>query len=157
LPYDPNALCPRWHAFLERVQPSADMRAFLQRASGYSASGSARERCIIIAHGSGKNGKGGFLQTLRYVVPDLAVRMPSSTFLAKKHDGIPNDIAQLRGARFAFASESEENKRLAEATIKDLTGGEDIPARFLHAEWFSFAPQFSPWLATNHRPEIQGS
>jgi putative DNA primase/helicase len=155
--YDPSAECPRWLAFLERVLPDPEVRKFIQRAAGYSATGSARERCVLIPHGSGKNGKGVLLQTLRLVLGEYAVRTPSETFLAKRSDAIPNDVAQLRGARFVFASETNEGRRLAEATIKDLTGGEDISARFMRGEWFSFAPTFTPWLATNHRPVIRGS
>ena len=66
-------------------------------------------------------------------------------------------MAQLRGARLVFASETDEGHRLAEARIKDLTGGEDIAARFMRGEWFSFVPTFTPWLATNHKPVIRGT
>jgi putative DNA primase/helicase len=157
LDYDPAAACPMWLAFLERVLPDEDVRRFVQRGAGYSATGSARERKLLIPYGSGKNGKGVFLQTLKSVLGEYAVRAPSETFMAKRDNAIPNDIAALRGARFVFASETNEGHRLAEATIKDLTGGEEISARFMRGEWFSFAPTFTPWLATNHRPIIRGS
>ena len=98
------------------------------------------------------------LQEFRTTLGPYAVRMPSETFLAKRQDGaIPNDIAQLRGARLAFGSETGEGRRLAEAKIKELTGDESIAARFMRGEWFDFRPSFTPWLATNHRPTIKGS
>lgn len=155
--YDPDAACPRWLAFLERVQPDAAVRAFLQRAAGYSATGSARERCVIINWGCGQNGKGVFLQTLRQVLGEYAVISPSELFEATRNDQIPADLAQLRGARFTFASETGENRRLDEAKVKKATGGEDIPCRFMHANWFSFKPAFTPWLATNHIPTVTGT
>lgn len=155
--YDPTATAPLWQTFLERVQPDQTIRDFLQRSAGYSATGSARERCVLIPYGPGKNGKGVFLQTLRQVLSEYAVRTPSETFLTKRADAIPNDVAQLRATRFVFASETNEGRRLAEATIKDLTGGEDISARFMRGEWFSFTPTFTPWLATNHKPVIRGT
>jgi len=158
LEYAPQAPCPRWLAFLERIMDgNAGLIRFLQRAMGYSATGSARERRLIITYGTGKNGKGVFLQTGRQVLGDYSLRTPSATFLARRNDAIPNDLAALRGARFVFASETNDGRRLDEATIKDLTGGEDISARFMRAEWFSFTPTFTPWLATNHRPVIRGT
>ena len=155
--YVPDATAPRWQAFLKEILPSESVRGFIRRAAGYSASGSARERKLIVGFGNGQNGKGVTLQTLRKLLGDYAVRTPSETFLTRKSDAIPNDVAQLRGARFVFASETNEGRRLAEATVKDMTGGEDISARFMRGEWFSFAPTFTPWLATNHRPEIRGT
>ncbi len=80
------------------------------------------------------------------------------TELAKRHEGgIPNDVARLKGARFVSASEADEGRRLAEATIKTLTGGDTLTARFMRAEWFDFKPEFTLWLATNHRPVIRGT
>ncbi len=157
VPYVPDAGCPRWEQFLLEVLPDEGSRRFIQRAAGYSATGSARERKLILPYGAGRNGKGVCLQTLRTLLGEYAVRAPSEMFLARKHDGIPNDVAQLRGARFVFASETGEGRRLAEAKIKDLTGGEDIAARFMRGEWFSFAPTFTAWLATNHKPVIMGT
>src|SRR5206468_6004458 len=71
--------------------------------------------------------------------------------------GIPNDVARLVGARFVTASEADEGKRLAEAQIKDMTGGDTLVARFMRAEFFEFKPVFKLWLATNHKPVIKGT
>ncbi len=81
-----------------------------------------------------------------------------TTFLAKKSDeGIPNDLAALQGARFVTGIETEDGKRLAEAKIKLITGGDTVTARFLHREFFEFEPQFKIWMATNYRPVIHGT
>src|SRR5207249_3245258 len=61
--YYPDAPCERWKRFLEEIQPDERTRQFLQRAAGYSATGSARERVVLILYGVGRNGKGVFLQT----------------------------------------------------------------------------------------------
>jgi putative DNA primase/helicase len=67
-------------------------------------------------------------------------------------------VARLKGARFVSAVEAEEGRRLAEAFIKQAAGGVDtLTARFLHAEWFDFQPQFKVWLATNHKPVVRGT
>ena len=55
------------------------------------------------------------------------------------------------------AVEAEAGKPLAEALVKQLTGGDTITARFLFKEFFDFKPQFKIWLAANHKPNISGS
>jgi len=156
--YDPNATCPEWFRFLDRIMAGrADLVTFLQRAVGYALTGLTDERVLFILHGSGANGKSTFLETIALLLGDYAARTTADTVLARDRDAIPNDIARLRGARFVYASEAEEGRRLAEARIKDLTGGDTITARFLHQEWFEFRPEFKLWLGTNHKPVIRGT
>lgn len=88
---------------------------------------------------------------------DFAMRIATEALMVKKGESIPNDIARLRGARLVAASESDEGRRLSEALIKQLTGGDTITARFMRAEWFDFRPQFKVWLATNHKPLVRGT
>jgi putative DNA primase/helicase len=155
--YDPDAAAPAWATFLERVLPSEELREFVQRAAGYSATGDTSEQCMFINHGTGANGKSTFQETAAAALGDYAMRTPTETLLAKRSDGVPNDIARLKGARFVSASETEEGRRLAESRIKDLTGQDTISARFMRAEFFDFAPTHKLWLSTNHKPEIRGT
>jgi len=155
--YDPDATASAWEAFLERVLPGEELRAFVQRAVGYSATGDTSEQCMFINHGGGANGKSTFQEALSAALGDYAMRTPTEMLLAKRSDGVPNDVARLKGARFVSASETEEGRRLAESRIKDLTGQDTITARFMKAEWFDFAPTHKLWLSTNHKPEIRGT
>jgi len=88
---------------------------------------------------------------------EYALRTPTETFLAKKGDAIPNDVARLKGARFVAASEVEEGRRLSEAVVKQLTGTDTVSARFMRGEWFDFRPCCKLWLSTNHKPVIRGT
>ncbi len=158
--YNPNAVAPIWESFLNRIMDdNQQLIDFLQRAGGYSLTGDTSERILFILHGRGANGKTTFLETIRALLGDYSLRTPTETLLAKFRGGggIPNDVARLRGARLVTATESDEGRRLAEATIKDLTGGDTISARFLHAEFFEFKPKCKLWLGTNHKPEIRGT
>jgi putative DNA primase/helicase len=155
--YDPDAKAPTWTTFLERILPDEELRAFVQRAVGYSATGDTSEQCMFINHGGGANGKSTFQETIAAALGDYAMRAPTEMLLAKRAGGIPNDVARLKGARFVAASETEEGRRLAESLIKDLTGQDTITARFMRAEWFDFKPTHKLWLSTNHKPEISGT
>jgi putative DNA primase/helicase len=155
--YDPDAKAPTWEAFLERVLPGQELRAFVQRAIGYSATGDTSEQCMFIHHGPGANGKSTFQETVAAALGDYAMRTPTETLLVKRSGGVPNDVARLKGARFVTASETEEGRRLAESLVKDLTGQDTISARFMWAEWFDFKPTHALHLSTNHKPEIRGT
>ncbi len=157
--FNPAANCPTFEAFLFRIMDGNEgLIRFIQRAAGYSLTGDTSERALFILHGEGRNGKSTLLEVLASVLGDYAKRTPTDTLLAKQHaGGVPNDIADLRGARFVSASEADEGRRLAESTIKGLTGGDTITARFMRENYFSFAPEFKLWLGTNHRPVIRGT
>jgi putative DNA primase/helicase len=158
--YDPTATCPEWIGFLNLIMDgNQEMLTFLQRAIGYSATGHTDERCIFILYGQGRNGKSTFTENIAYILPGYAVKTPAETLLIKKWgDGIPSDIARLKGARFVYASETGQNRQLNEARIKELTGDKDtLVGRFLHHEWFEFVPSFKLWLHTNHKPNIRGA
>jgi P4 family phage/plasmid primase-like protien len=156
-PYDPEARCPRWERFLQEIMPDAETVDFLQRAVGYSLTADTREQCFFILYGSGANGKSTFVETLLALLQEYALRTPTETFLAKKGDTIPNDVARLKGARFVSASEVEEGRRLSESVVKQLTGTDTMSARFMRGEWFDFRPCCKLWLSTNHRPTIRGT
>lgn len=40
--------------------------------------------------------------------------------------------------------------------MKELTGNEETTARRLYEEQFAFIPEFTWWIATNHRPNVPG-
>jgi P4 family phage/plasmid primase-like protien len=157
--FDPDADCPTWEAFLDRIfASSVNLIEFVRRAVGYSLTGDTSEQVLFILYGTGANGKSTLVRTVAAMLGDYALRSPSDTLIARKSDpSIPNDVARLKGARFVFASETEGNQRLAESRIKDLTGGEKVTARFLHREFFEFQPEFKLWLSTNHKPTVRGT
>lgn len=158
--YDPISKCPTWEAFLNKVLGgNQGLIKFMQRVIGYTLTGDTREQCIFILHGTGSNGKSTLLKTVSALLgDDYTKTIQAQSLMARKGDnGISNDIATLRGARFAVAIESEENQRLAESLIKAMSGGDQLTARFLYGEFFSFYPQFKLFLGTNHRPNIRGT
>lgn len=156
--YDPNAKCPVWDDFLHKIMDgNQNVISFLQRAIGYSLTGDTSEQCLFFLWGTGANGKSTFLQAIKMMLNDYALQTPTETLLVKRQGAIPNDVARLAGARFITATEAEANQKLAEGLIKQMTGIDTICARFLNKEYFDFNPTHKIFLATNHKPVIQGT
>jgi putative DNA primase/helicase len=156
--YNPQASAPLWDSFIKRITNGSEgLAKYLARTVGYSLTGETIEHALFLLYGTGANGKSTFLEGLRYVMGDYATTADFGAFLASKGQGIRNDIARLKGARFVTATESEAGKRMAESLVKQLTGGDQVSARFLYGEFFEFQPVFKLFLGTNHRPKVIGS
>lgn len=155
--FDESAQADRWAAFLEKVLPDKDVRDYVQRAVGYAFTAETREQVLFMLYGTGANGKSTFVETLRALLADYAQAAPADFLLNRRSDGIPNDVARLRGARFVSVVETDIGRHLSEAKVKQLTGGDTVSARFMRGEFFDFKPVAKLFIATNHRPTIHGT
>jgi putative DNA primase/helicase len=149
--------CPLWRTFLDRVTAGTDdLQKYLQRIAGYSLTGSIREHAMFFFYGTGANGKGVFINTLRGIWGDHAVVAPMEMFVETKFDRHPTELADLKGARLVIAQETERGRRWAESRIKSMTGGDPIKARYMRQDFFEFRPQFKLMIAGNHKPSLYG-
>ncbi len=156
--YDPDAKCPHWMAFLNRVMDgNKNLLEFIQRAVGYNLTGDVSEQVLFFLHGSGSNGKSTFIQTILRMLGDYAKQSESELLLARRGEVHPTGIADLQGARFVASSEIESGRRLAESLVKQLTGGDRLKARYMRQDFFEFEPSHKLWLAANHKPIIRNS
>jgi putative DNA primase/helicase len=154
---DPEAKCPLWLAFLDRVlDKDVELISFVQRAIGYSLTGETSEHVLFLLHGTGANGKSTFIETILSLLGEYARPAEFRTFLTSESEKVRNDLAGLVGIRFVSAVEVGDGKQLDEAVIKQITGGDTITTRFLYEEFFDFRPRFKLWLAANSKPEIRG-
>lgn len=146
---------PIWESFLDAVTTGdKELQAYLARLAGYCLTGDTREHALAFLYGTGANGKGVFLNTLRAIVNDYARVAPMETFTDSKSDRHPTDIAMLMGARLVTAQETEEGRRWAESKIKSMTGGDPVTARFMRQDFFEYQPQFKLLFAGNHKPSL---
>ena len=154
--YHVKAECPRWQQFLHQVfQRDEELIGFVQRALGYSLTGSVREQVLFLCYGTGSNGKSVFLDMLRNVLGDYAMNIPFTVLKLQQRPSLTNDLASMAGRRLVTSSETNESTRLNEARIKALTGGDPITARFLYSESFTYEPVAKFWLAVNHLPRVR--
>jgi len=136
----------------------ADLITFLQRAVGYSLTGSVAEQVLFLLWGTGANGKSTFVNAVLDVLGnDYAMQAPDGLLTVKKGDAHPTERADLFGKRFVSSIEIEDGARLAESMVKQLTGGDSIRARRMREDHWQFTPTHKLWMAANHKPTIRGT
>lgn len=155
--YDPDARLPLWEQFLlDTTDSHAELIAFLQRAVGYSLTGSTQEEKLFFVHGPSRAGKSTFLDAVKTILGTYGMTADFESFLSHNESSGPRqDIARLAGARFVVSIEVDEGKRLAEGLVKMITGGDSITARFLYGREFEYIPAFKLWLAANSTPKAR--
>lgn len=156
--YDSKAECPLWHAFLHyAMAEKQELIEYLQRAVGYTLTGSVGEQCLFFSYGTGANGKSVFSNTLQMVLGmDYAIQSNPELLTVSQTPRHPTELADLFGRRFVAINETEQDCKLAEARVKQLTGGDFVRARGMKEDFWQFAPTHKIWLAGNHKPSITG-
>jgi len=152
--HDPKADCPRWKQFLQEIfGGDEELIGYIQRAVGYTLTGSTREQCLFACYGSGSNGKTTLFEILIYLLGDYATDLPFASLDTKRHS--IGEGVNLPGSRFVKSVETSKGRQLDEARIKSWTGGDTITIRPLHRNAFSFAPTHKHWMAFNDKPVIR--
>ena len=157
--FDGDATCPAFTAFLEAVQPDPVMRGFLQRLGGYLLTADMSEQAFVIFQGSGRNGKGTFMNALRSVLGQYAVTAKIETFGADSRKGGSDanpDVARMRAARAIMTSDAPENFTLHDGMVKQATGEEPMTARQLHRDFVEFEMTGKVIIPCNPKPRITG-
>lgn len=156
--YDPDidySVCEK--AVREIFHGNDEVYEFVHRWMGYSLTGLRRDHAIMILFGKGRNGKSLLIDALATEMGDYACKLPRG-FMEKKNGGSDNNeqyaMADLNGARFAYASESGEGTELKAEMVKAITGDDTIKARHSHQNFKTFPITHKITLATNYKPQV---
>ena len=155
--YTPDAGSYCWDGFLEGVfdGPTID---FMQKFLGYCLTGDVSEQILAVFYGIGSNGKSTLLNAIQHTLgTDFSPAAPPSLLMEKKTETHPTELAGLFGKRLVIAQETNAGARLAEATVKSLTGGDIISARRMREDFWQFSPTHKLILCTNHKPRVKGT
>jgi putative DNA primase/helicase len=158
--YDPEAACPLFDQFLVTVQPDPDVRRLLQQLSGIWLIGKSNLQKLTFFYGLGANGKTTFIEVLAWVLGDYSKVI--ATEMLMQHQRSPQgpspDIVALKGRRLIYCNEVEEGRRLAEARVKEMTGGDTLSGRVPYAKAdITFQPSHKLVMIGNHKPEVRGT
>ena len=168
--FNPNATAPRWHQFIREItaKPATpapggfeyrpELAHYLQKALGYSLTGSAREHKMFIAVGDGANGKSVLLDTVLRVLGDYGQPMAPEALMSNGKDVDAERATpfkfKLVGARAAISSESKDGQKLDMGMVKQHTGGGQLTARNAYSTAIAFEITHKLWLMTNNKPGI---
>jgi putative DNA primase/helicase len=158
--YNPEATCPFWLSTLQLIfEEELELVEYMQRALGYTLTGSTAEQCIFLCWGEqGNNGKSTVLETVMSLLGTYAQMSDIKVITSADMDNrVSSSLAKLRGTRAVFMNEAEDNQRFSEALIKQLTGGDTLQACKKFKEPFEYKPAFKLWIRTNEKPQIRGT
>lgn len=158
--YDKNGRFIRFVS--EIMEGDKDKIDFLQRAFGYGLCGRQKEECFFVLYGkTSRNGKSTLIEAVNKAMNNYC-KTTGSGLLLRTGTTLDGDgeqatpmLASLKGRRYAFLSETSENKYLDDERIKRLTGGDSVTARHLYGSQFEFVPKFKMYLATNSLPRVK--
>lgn len=153
--FDPDAKCPTFDRFLKDVFcHDHELLSWIQRAFGYTMTGSVQEQVLFICYGIGANGKSTLLETISKILGDYSTNVDFELFLTNQKSDvrIMEAVGEMKSIRLALASEVDSTKRFNESLVKRLTGGDTLRGTKLHTGAFQFEPNHKLWFLTNHLP-----
>jgi P4 family phage/plasmid primase-like protien len=131
------------------------LQQYLKRVAGYCLTGETSEHQFFFLHGSGRNGKSVFLNTISGILNNYSKIAPPEVFtVSKSGEKHPTALAGLVGCRLALATETEANSKWAETQLKALVAGDKIAARYMRCDFFEFSPRFKLLVSGNHKPQL---
>lgn len=144
-----------WKKFLQQVTSGdADLQEYLQYCFGMGAIGEVRQEKLLIAYGSGGNGKSTLTNAVATVLGEYSGVMPAEilTLGNKKNNG--PQLARLRGTRLVLASELSEGQRLNTAAVKHFCSTDVVNGDPKFKAPFEYVPTYTVVLSTNHLPTV---
>lgn len=125
-PYDENAECPMWHAFLDKIMTEKEMQLLLAEYVGYCFTKDLKLEKMAVFYGTGSNGKSVTLDVIRELLGIQNVSVESLSALTiddEKRGQIENKLANIS---------SESDGKLDFAKLKQMVSGEPITIRELY-------------------------
>ncbi len=122
-----------------------------QRMLGYSISGNCDSKCFFSLIGAGDNGKSAMMRVIQTIFKPLFCAIQKAILFTEnrsKSDMMPY-LACLAGKRFGVYNEPSDNLEINESMIKGITGGDEILAKKLYCNPFSFTPIVKIWILSN--------
>lgn len=151
---DFNMPTPVWDRTIQMICPEWE---FLTRALGYCLSGSMREELILIAYGSGQNGKSKLFETVKELMGDYSTSFSSNALIRNRNPEDVKELAKLRGKRMALAEEIKKGTAWDDEKLKNLTSASALTVKLMRENAFEVVAQQKVIVTTNYTPSLDGT
>jgi P4 family phage/plasmid primase-like protien len=141
---------------INQILPIERVRNYVLNLLSSFLHGSNKEQKFHIWTGVGSNGKSMLIDFYKKTIGGYYGSMPI-TSLTQGRAGSETAspvLAETRGKRFISLDEAESDDQIKVGFMKQMTGGDEITARKLHASPITFKPKFKLVLTCNELPKI---
>jgi putative DNA primase/helicase len=156
--YEATTRSALWDEVLRTIFGDKEgVNKYVQRALGYSCTGSQNEQVVFFPYGPGQNGKSTLLGSVRDCLgSDYSADVEPQVFMVSTREATgPNEgVARLFRKRLALSTEIEDGQKLSVSLIKRMTGGEKLHHEKKFEHGFEFTPTHKLWLSGNHKAII---
>jgi len=153
-----GATCPKWLDFLSLIfMGDVQLIRFVQKCASLSLCGSVREERLFFAWGSGANGKTTFFEVLNSLYFSYHQEIDPAILIKSRHQDqrmLLENIANLKGVRFATSNEIPERSTYNDLAIKQLCSRDPLTAKRIYCSVMSFQPSHTLWIRSNHKPSF---
>lgn len=143
-----------------KIKPASrlSLASYVQKLSGYCATGLTREHVMFMFCGIGANGKSLLADLLREILGTYAEVVQPELLLSAKSASSAEQASpstrKLAGSRVATTSESKEGAQLDVAVVKRHTGDSKMTARGLFERPVTFEITHKLIFLTNQPPRV---
>lgn len=143
---------------LAKFWPDPEVRRYLVRLLGYSIIGGNPERQLCVLCGETTGGKTTIMESVDAAMGSYSASYGQSIFHANAKDKPRPDLIRLLPKRYIHSSEANNKWTLHGDQVKRMVGEDSMSLRDMYGkanEIIQATPQGTPWLATNHAPQIK--
>lgn len=127
--YNPDADCPLFKKYLNRVLPNEKMQSILLEYLGYCLTRNMKLEKMLLCYGGGGTGKSVLFQIVKSLFGEINV---SQFGIESICDNKGHSLIEMQNKLINYGSESEKGLGLNMAKFKQIVSGEEVEARALY-------------------------
>ena len=154
--YNPDDEIDKAYNFFKSVMNNDEaVLKYFQKVLGSFLCSQVEAQSIYIWWGTGSNGKSASISLIQKVLNKFCATVHKGLFVQTKNKnnlGASPEKLVLKNIRLALISEIDENEKLNEDLLKNISGDDKLTARGLFKDPVEFKPKLSPVILTNNKP-----